>query len=371
MEDDEAAHQAEAALPALIVLDIELGDPRVPGPYFGRLCHSLPTGVKIWPPASGRGRQTPSTGKAPEEETIVSSEGADEAALERSYAAQQPWDMSTAEGMLREFKQIMDRLGVVFFLRQGTCLGAVRDKAFIPWDDDLDLGSVLGLHGLTEKSIGPVADAFRDKGYFVKADQNAHYMSLAMMKSSIRTDWTACRVIDDSIYQFPGVRTPVRLFTRLREIDFIGEKFLVPNPPEEYLRFKYGEDWMTPKKTGYEKDVMEMIPESPLPGNAGRLKQLLSRHILRWRACRLTVLDHEDEPVSGAEVVIAGLGLSRTNRRGYARFYLPGDDCYALVIRHEGHEEVLYQELMTPGGAYVYRPDPSSTSGRLMALSSE
>ena len=302
---------------------------------------------------------------------MVSTEGADEAALERSYETQQPWDMATAEGMLREFKQVMDGLGVVFFLRQGTCLGAVRDKAFIPWDDDLDLGSVLGLQGLTEKSVGPVAAAFRGKGYFVKEEQNAHYMSLAMIKSSIRTDWTACRIIDDSIYQFPGVRTPVKLFTQLREIDFIGEKFLVPDPPEDYLRFKYGEDWMTPKETGYEKDVMEMIPESPLPGNAGRMRQFLSRHVLRWRACRLTVLDHEDRPVSDAEIVIAGLGLSKTNGQGCARFYLPSGDCYALVIRHDGHEEVLYQELMTPGGVYVYRPDPASPSGRLMALSSE
>ncbi len=301
---------------------------------------------------------------------MLSSEGADEAALERSYAIQRPLDVATAERMLKECKQIMDRLGVVFFLRQGTCLGAVRDNAFIPWDDDLDLGSVLGMHGLTEKSIGPVAHAFRDNGYFVKAEQSAHYMALAMVKSSIRTDWIACRIIDDNIYQFPGVRTPVRLFDQLREIDFIGEKFFVPNPPEEYLRFKYGEDWMTPKKTGYEKDIMEMIPESPLPGNAGRLRQLLSRHILRWRACRLSVLDHEDKPVSGAEVVIAGLGLFRTNGRGYARFYLPGEEWYALVIRHDSHEEVLYQETMTPGGTYVYRPDPSSPSGRLMTLSS-
>ena len=302
---------------------------------------------------------------------MVSIEGADEAALERSYAVEQPLNVSMAEGMLKEFKGIMDRLGVVFFLRQGTCLGAVRDNAFIPWDDDLDLGSVLGLHGLTERSIGPVAESFRNSGYYVKADENPHYQSLAMVKSWVRTDWTACRIIDDSVYQFPGVPAPVRLFTQLREIDFIGEKFLVPDPPEEYLRCKYGENWMTPKQTGYEEDVMAMIPETPLPGYSGRLRQLLNTHILRRRAGSIRVLDREDEPVHGADVLIASLGLFKTNRQGYARFHLPGDDCYALVIRHDSHEEVLYQELMTPGETYVYRPDPTSASGRLMALSSE
>ena len=302
---------------------------------------------------------------------MASSDGADEAALERSYAVLQPVDVATGERLLREAKQIMDQLGVVFFLRQGTCLGAIRDNGFIPWDDDLDLGSVLGLHGLTERSIDPVVAAFRDNGYFAKVESNDHYISVALMKSYTRMDWACHWIIDDSIFQYPGVRIPVRLLTQLKEIDFIGEKFLVPNPPEEYPRFKYGADWMTPKKTGYEKDILEMIPEATVPGHAGRLRQFLTKYILQSRAGRLRVLDHEGKPVTGAEVLVAGLGRSSTNKQGYAKLYLPCDDFYALVIKYGNHEEVLYQEKMTPRGTYVYRPDPLLPSGRLSALSPE
>ena len=114
--------------------------------------------------------------------------GADEAALEKSLRELQPLNLDTAELMLKETKGILDRLGVAFFLRQGTCLGAVRDNAFIPWDDDLDIGSVLGLHGLTENSIDPVVGALKNSGYFVKVERNDHYIYVSGMKSSTRMD---------------------------------------------------------------------------------------------------------------------------------------------------------------------------------------
>jgi hypothetical protein len=90
-----------------------------------------------------------------------------------------------------------------------------------------------------------------------------------------------------------------------------------------------------------------------------------------WRTSRLRVLNHEGEPVAGADVVVTGLGRSRTNRKGYARIYLPYEDFYALVIRFDGNEEGLYEERISPAKTYVYRPDPQVTSGRYFVLSLE
>ncbi len=302
---------------------------------------------------------------------MVTSSKAGEAAYEKSIKSPKPLDPAVAAERLKDVKRILDQLGVVFFLGSGTCLGAIRENRFIPWDDEMDTCSVIGLHGFTEEMIERVIAAFTENGYYVHVVHSASHVGISVVKSSVWADWTCFRIIGDSIYQYPAVKTPVRLFTELKEIDFIGEKFLVPNPPEEYLRIKYGPDWKIPKAAGFEKDVVQKIPDADILNRSRRIGQFLTKHIAPWRAGRFRVLDREGKPVNGAEVVVVGVGRSRTNKQGYARFYVPDEHFYAVIVRYDNHEEVLYQEVLTPGGTYVYRPGPESTSVRAMALSRE
>ena len=191
---------------------------------------------------------------------MTTGNGSDKATLDYSLRYSPPIDAGAAERNLKEAKQIFERMGVVFLLNSGTCIAAVRDKAFIPWDDDVDLISVLGINGLTEETRREVAGAFTDSGFYVGENTVREYKSMSMMKNYVRVDWSCVTPVDGHIHTFPGIRLPAGLFTDPREVDFLGERFMVPNPPEEYLRLKYGDEWMVPKRPGeYEQDVVAGI----------------------------------------------------------------------------------------------------------------
>jgi hypothetical protein len=280
-----------------------------------------------------------------------------------------PMDIDAAEALLKEAKEILDGLGIVFFLRQGTCLGAVRDHALIEWDDDLDTGSIIGLHDLSEDLIESAAEAFRARGYDAIIVEVDTKISVELDKYGTHMDWTCYRIIGDHVLQTPGVKIPVSLLTNLKRIDFLGEQFDVPNPPEEYLRLKYGPEWMVPKRTGYERDILNLIPDQESSGGLGKVMQLMRRLLPQRKTGSLKVLDFDKRPVKGAEVLLAstvlsGLIRSNTGRDGRTKLDLPNEGPYMVGVRYGDHDEVLYAETLVPGIDYVYMPDPDVPSNR-------
>ena len=51
----------------------------------------------------------------------------------------------------------------------------------------------------------------------------------------------------------------------------------------------------------------------------------------------------------------------RDGAQGRARFFVPDEAYYSGVVAYPGHREVLYEEVLTPGAGYTYRPGPIVT----------
>lgn len=65
--------------------------------------------------------------------------------------------------LLKFFKKYCEDNNLVFFLGFGSCLGAIREKGFIPWDDDVDI-------------IMPPGDYMRLRQIWKAGEKKDHYM---------------------------------------------------------------------------------------------------------------------------------------------------------------------------------------------------
>ena len=127
-------------------------------------------------------------------------------------------------------KKALDELEIPFFLSSGTCLGYVRDKSFIEYDNDIDIG--IEYKNYTLKII----DAMRNNGLYLYRVSGTIQTGL---KLSFYIPYTHKIKIDIIVY-------PDNVF-KLQEIDFMGMKLYIPDPVEQYLELKYGKDWRIPK----------------------------------------------------------------------------------------------------------------------------
>ena len=292
---------------------------------------------------------------------MLTSNEANEAAYKKTIISPTPLEPAIAAKRLKEVKRIFDDQSIVFWLGSGTCLGCIRENRFIPWDDEIDTASVIGMHGLDEETIYHMGEVFTENGFYSRIRSNPKYMSVAFIKDGIRTDWTCHRIVDGSAIEFPGVKLPLHLFTQPKEIEFIGQKFLVPNPPEEYLGLKYGPEWRTPKGPGFEADVVMQIGDGDNLSRWHKFQRALSMGMFPRANSSVKVFDRDGRLVRGGEVIVAGLSRLKTDRDGVAKFYVPHTACYAIVIRYEKHQEILYEEWLSPSINYVYRPGPIVT----------
>ena len=55
------------------------------------------------------------------------------------------------------------------------------------------------------------------------------------------------------LYQYPA-----RFFDKIEKFEFLGEKYFVPSPPQEYLTYQYGEDWHVPKNLLTQRNIFKV-----------------------------------------------------------------------------------------------------------------
>lgn len=154
------------------------------------------------------------------------------------------------------FKKLMDNINEVFFLTGGICLGAVRDRALIEHDKDIDVG-VLGEESLyrLEKKLS----IYYDQAHIVGVEKGKILWLKKIINESILVIEVQAHYIKDNyVYYNRDLGKSWRhregrcvwkkkFFDGFEKISFIGADFNVPSPVSEFLTSFYG-DWQVPIK---------------------------------------------------------------------------------------------------------------------------
>jgi len=177
-------------------------------------------------------------------------------------------DKEKALKILLDFKEILG--GRRWWLEAGTCLGATREKDFIEWDHDLDVGIMAEDFGfdLIESIVHKGFSVRHIFGMFTKG------FEIAFIRDGIKIDLFLFYKKDDKRWHGAwrnGSRNGFDDLIKLvfeadmmenrKMIEFKGYEFPVPSRTEEYLTARYGQ-WKEPnKRWDWSKDPRCIQPD--------------------------------------------------------------------------------------------------------------
>lgn len=130
-----------------------------------------------------------------------------------------------ADAILEEWDDACKELGIPHFLYLGTCLGFYRDRGYIKFDEDIDVGILGG-----EENLKKLADKLLERGFVTKGEPEFKH-------------WSKNGIFLDIWFQFPEFKEFLETFD---EITYNSRVYSMPHPVEQYLEKEYG-NWRIPQ----------------------------------------------------------------------------------------------------------------------------
>lgn len=164
-----------------------------------------------------------------------------------TYETIQPISHEDGKILLSKTKELFDSIGLNFYLAFGTLLGAVRDKAIIKGDEDIDIFITnenllyANLPFLFQNGL-KVIRIHKGILYSFRMNERCYIDVYILRPLPTYNFW--------SIYCFSlsGFVTPKIFFKNYQEIKFLDNIYMCPQNPEKLLEFWYGKNWEIPQK---------------------------------------------------------------------------------------------------------------------------
>jgi len=149
-------------------------------------------------------------------------------------------DKKVAKNNLLLFREIFYKNGLEFFLLYGTLLGAIREKNFIEYDSDIDVG----IFERDKDKLLKIIPILLDNGFKLIRTKKPDDL-VTFMKDDEYIDIGIFRE-EDEFYKYQNNYIKKELLEEFIYIDFLAQKFLVPKNYEKLLVSWYGKNWNIP-----------------------------------------------------------------------------------------------------------------------------
>ena len=157
------------------------------------------------------------------------------------------FDFESRLFIMKEFKKKFEELNLRLYLADGALLGAVREKKFIPWDNDVDL-HVLS-EEIDDEKIKILKNHFLKLGCIVRTVDNYPDQKMNVFYKGEKVG--ILLLYENQNFRYRHIyRWPKFLYEESESIEFLGETFMTPKI-NDYLIHQYGNDWKVPKKKNY------------------------------------------------------------------------------------------------------------------------
>lgn len=180
-----------------------------------------------------------------------------------------PFDVSFplneyAESVLYEGSKILESLGIIYYVCDGTILGIVRDNRLIAHDNDIDVAVS------DHVDLSRLIAEFEDKKYIVgrKVFFKGEIQQLIFYsKENVIFDICFWQSKADGYYyhyvpEVPkGRRQPDEYFSAPDHVEFRGRNYPTHPNIQKWLQEHYGDDWRIPKKIkgDWRLDVKDIV----------------------------------------------------------------------------------------------------------------
>jgi len=162
-------------------------------------------------------------------------------------------DPEIASGILKSTAEVLEDMGVKYFIDSGTLLSAYRDKGINIYDHDIDVRILPSQ--LSEDRMPELVSRLWGIGYRVIIhNRGTRAQLICVHKDRVMLDLKFCFQDKHLLWMYcwqsatgeeePRVHCyPRKFFRHMGEIELLGKKYPTPSQIEEYIEQHYGKDW--------------------------------------------------------------------------------------------------------------------------------